>query len=243
VDLAPAEHVAALIAPVIDRLRIAIASSVAATSSDLAGAFGLDERGMRTIAMLRNTMPDRHVTRDQLGAVFQYTPSAAVDAGAQNLTNAGVVEATDGTIHLTDRGRELIAQLYVRTTEFLVPLWAPHADRLERLADLAQRALDAATSTGGDAFGVMSPPYEPPGAAPAMLLAERLTPLRFHRFDAHIAAWRSEGLAVEEVQGLAPGPQRDRIEAETNRRAAAPYAALTEAERLELLGGLGALRG
>ena len=75
----------------------------------------------------------------------------------------------------------------------------------------------------------------------AMRLAEHLTSLRFHRYDAHVGAWRAEGLTVDEVQALAPGPVRDRIEAETNRRAAPPYAALDPAGRLELLAGLGAL--
>ena len=46
---------------------------------------------------------------------------------------------------------------------------------------------------------------------------------------------------MEKVQSLGAGPQRDRIEDETNRLAAAPYAALDPAERVDLLGGLGAL--
>ncbi|MDP1820138.1 MAG: hypothetical protein Q8K58_09650 [Acidimicrobiales bacterium] len=74
-----------------------------------------------------------------------------------------------------------------------------------------------------------------------MLLAERLTPLRFHRFDAHVAAGRSVGLTAETVQDLPPGDQRDVIEAETNARAGAPYEVLTPSERFELCAGLGAL--
>jgi hypothetical protein len=70
---------------------------------------------------------------------------------------------------------------------------------------------------------------------------EALTPLRFHRSDAHAAAWRAEGLTADEIRDLGPGPQRERIEAETNRRAAAPYAVLSAEERFILLSGLGAL--
>ena len=42
---------------------------------------------------------------------------------------------------------------------------------------------------------------------------------------------------------MEPGPRRDRIEVDTNRRAAAPWAALAADERLDLLAGLGALPG
>jgi hypothetical protein len=65
--------------------------------------------------------------------------------------------------------------------------------------------------------------------------------LRFHRFDAHVAAWTAAGLTAAEVQALPPGPERDAIEAATNERAAAPYEALSRAERFAFVAGLGAL--
>ena len=74
-------------------------------------------------------------------------------------------------------------------------------------------------------------------------MSERLTGLRFHRFDAHVAAWRAAGLTPDQIKALRNGPARTAIEADTNRRAATPYAALDPAERLELLAGLGALPG
>jgi hypothetical protein len=74
-----------------------------------------------------------------------------------------------------------------------------------------------------------------------MVAAERLTALRFHRFDAHVAAWKAAGLTGEEVASLPPGSQREAIEAETNRRAAAPYEALEPGERVDFLGALAAL--
>jgi hypothetical protein len=146
-----------------------------------------------------------------------------------------------GTVALSDRGREAVAELYAVTARLVDELWAGHEDLSNKLAALAHRAVAAAAGTGGPAFAVMAPPWEPPDASAAMLLAERLTPLRFHRFDAHVAAWRSAGLTVETVQDLPPGDQRDEIEAETNERAGAPYEVLTPSERFELCTGLGAL--
>ena len=65
-----------------------------------------------------------------------------------------------------------------------------------------------------------------------------VTVLRYHRADAHRAAWQAAGLSAEEVQVLPAGPAMD---AETNRLDAPIYAALDADERLDLLGGLGAL--
>jgi hypothetical protein len=128
------------------------------------------------------------------------------------------------------------------TTEPLVDeLWATEAERLPRLADLAGRLVTAAADSGGLAFELLVPVFEPEGTGTAMLLAERLTPLRFHRADAHAAAWRAAGLTAEQVQALPPGPARHAIEADTNERAAKPYAALSDAERFELVAGLGRL--
>jgi len=84
----------------------------------------------------------------------------------------------------------------------------------------------------------VAPPYEPPGASPEMLLHHRLAVLRHHRADAHAAAWQAAGHTVDTIRGLADGPQRERIEAETNRRASLPYATLSAVERSRLLSGL-----
>jgi hypothetical protein len=239
-DADSAEQVAALVAPVIDRLRNAVVQAIMAHQADLAGEFGVGMGGGLTMGMLRNALPMRPVTREQLRTVLRYVPVAQVDAGADDAIATGLVEG-DGALVVTDRGRDYLNQLYGIGSTFLIERWAGHEDRIERLLELTGRVLDAAGETGGPAFAVMSPPHEPPGAAAAMRLGERLTPLRFHRFDAHIAAWEAEGLTVDEVQSLEAGPVRERIEKETNRLAAAPYAALDPAERLELIGGLGAL--
>jgi hypothetical protein len=67
--------------------------------------------------------------------------------------------------------------------------------------------------------------------------------LRYHRADAHVAAWRAAGQTVDTIRGLADGPERERIEAETNRRASGPYATLSAAEQSRLVSGLVGLAG
>ena len=234
------QQVAALIAPVVDRLRNAVSRAVMARAGELTQAYGVGDGGAIIMAMLRNALPNRAVTRGQLGAVLMYMPPAQVDAGVAEAIAAGLL-GDDGSLAATDRGRAFLEALYGMLSDAVAAMWAGHDAQVEALLPLTATVLAAASETGGPAFAVMAPPYEPTDAATSIRLAERLTPLRFHRFDAHVAAWQAEGLAVEEVQALGPGPVRDRIEEETNRRAAAPYAALDPPSRLELLGGLGAL--
>ena len=50
-----------------------------------------------------------------------------------------------------------------------------------------------------------------------MLLHHRLAVLRYHRADPHAAAWQAAGHTVDTIRDLAAGPERERIEAETNR--------------------------
>ncbi len=234
------ERVAALVAPVIDRLRSGIARSVMARSGEIVGEFGVGEHAGVTMAMLRNALPTRTVTREELRTVLRYVAPEQVEAGVAEAVAGGLLD-DDGALRATARGRACLDRFYAIGSDVVASLWSGHEARVDALLGLTKRLVDAAMETGGPAFAVMAPPYEPAGAGPAMRLAEQLTPLRFHRFDAHISAWEAEGLTVAEVQALGPGPVRDRIEDETNRLAAPPYAALEPAERVELLGGLGAL--
>ena len=91
---------------------------------------------------------------------------------------------------------------------------------------LAGRVVQACLATGGDAYLTMAPPYEPADATVGALLHHRLSVLRYHRADAHAAAWQAAGLTSEAVTQLPAGPMRSAIEAETNRRAGMPYATL-----------------
>jgi hypothetical protein len=242
-ELLGAVDAAELVAPILDRLRLHLAGAVRERVEAL-GSFGLSPQAMGTVAMLRNTVPDRAVAREAVAAVFRYSPPEGVQAALDEAVASGVLrEPEAGLVALTGRGVEAVEACYAIGSEILAERWAGHEERVEGLLELTEIAVEAAAATGGEAFSVVHPVHEPPGGSDAMRLAERLTPLRFHRFDAHIAAWEAAGLTVEEIVALGPGSQRDAIEADTNRRAAAPYEALLPWERLELIACLGALPG
>jgi hypothetical protein len=84
----------------------------------------------------------------------------------------------------------------------------------------------------------MAPPYEPADATAELLLHTRLSALRYHRADAHAAAWRAAGLTSTAITELAASPIRDAIEAETNHRNDLAYTTLSRDERATLLARL-----
>lgn len=236
------DHVAAAIAPIIDRIRMSIVRSVGAVESEVAERLDVPAPLLRMLGMLRNTAPDRVVKIEDVLEVFLYQPLEQIKGAIDALIRAGLAEAVgDDELRLTRSSMVLVPEVFGKMQSFLDELWSGQSELVAQLLPIAQRACAAVTESGGAATRVMAPPYQVPRASAALLLAETLTPLRFHRFDAHAAAWRAEGLTVEQIQQLGPGEQRERIEAETNRRAAAPYGVLSESERFILVSGLGAL--
>jgi hypothetical protein len=190
---------------------------------------------------LRNLAPRRRARRNALDEVLIYQPASETTAALEALAEAGVIELTPSDVGLTPRGIAFMERLYGLTSDMVARLWSEEARDFEELLGITRKAMAAASHSGGAAYSVLAPMAEPPGAPIATLFAESLTPLRFHRFDAHIAAWRAAGLTVEQVQALGDGPAKDAIEADTNVRAALPYAALSEDERETLLVALRAL--
>lgn len=187
----------------------------------------------------------RPMPADALADGLAYTDG---DMGRELAQGVTTVDA-EGTWHLTELGRELALFAQRATAEAAEELWSegpsllPGLAAVPRLAELVGRVLAHGLATGGPAFRAMTPPYEPADASPAMLLVTRLGSLRHHRADAHRAAWRAAGLTAADITALPDGPERAAIEAETDRRDEPAYAVLNEAERWELLAGLGALPG
>jgi hypothetical protein len=240
-----ASNVAASIAPIIDRLRLAIASRMRSAGVEIGGAYGFGPEGGRTLAMLRNTVPDRAVAVDAVRAMFVYLPADAVQAGLDELTTSGLVDIDGATLRLSAPGREAMDRFWAMAVQVADDLWSS-APSITQLSSLVEAAVDRARQSAGTTFGVIAPPADGSGPAAttaASTLAELLTALRFHRFDCHVAAWRGEGLTATEVSTLADQDLVARIEAETNRLAADPYAVLAPDERFVLVAGLGALQG
>ena len=223
----------------VDRIRMSMMHATFAPGLPASfRAAGLDDTVGGLLAYLRNTYPDRVVTRSAVRSVFNYHPDVLVDPGIDALVARGqLVEQMPGDLRLTSHGQRCIEDLHAVADAAAVRAFA-HAEQSVAVAGpLIERTLEAARDDGGEAFTVMAPVHLPEGLSDAGLLAERLTGLRFHRFDAHVAAWREAGRSVPDLEWLSD-QQRAAVEADTNARAAAPYAVLSDSERQQLLAGL-----
>ncbi|MGI8692096.1 MAG: hypothetical protein ACR2JK_04245 [Geodermatophilaceae bacterium] len=186
-----------LIAPVIDRLVIAVHRAGSERGRALAQRLGLIQFGF--LIELRLALPVRPVSPAGVRAITRYAASADVESSLVGHAQDGLVTiGPDGSIDATDRSREFYTELFPLHDEVATELWTARADTLPALGELTNRVLLEGIPTGGDAVGATTPPYEPPGAGPALLLFNRLAALRYHRADAHAAAWSAAGLTAAE---------------------------------------------
>ena len=235
---------AALVAPQIERLTFAVIHASIKRAGPRVVAYGVPVEAIDIVGQLRTGLAARPVSAAGLAAVYRYRDPGQVRRDLGTLARAGIIErAGDGAIWVTGTGRALLAVMYESGAEAAAGLWSAHRQTVAGLSELAGRLVVAAAASGGDAYAAVAPPYEPSGADPELLLHHRLAVLRYHRADAHAAAWQAAGHTVDTIRGLTGGPERERIEAETNRRAGLPYATLTATERSRLLSGLTGLPG
>ncbi|MET8864613.1 hypothetical protein ABZW11_16875 [Nonomuraea sp. NPDC004580] len=212
------------IAPVINAAHVNVHASAARAVAELTTASGLTS-GL--LSDLRFSLPLRPLSRAGLDVLFRYG-----DPGPDlldHLRQGTLAEDGDGGLRLTDDGRAFIHSLYEVHAAAVDRVWA--GSDLGEAAELVGRVLDTADRLPGGAFELVAPPYEPDGASPGLLLFNRLAVLRYHRADAHAAAWQAAGLSAAEIVGLVDGPLRAGIEADTNRRAGQAYRTLPERER------------
>ncbi|MGA5764599.1 hypothetical protein [Nonomuraea bangladeshensis] len=223
---------AAAIAPIIDAAHVNVHATARRAATELAETSGVTP-GL--LPDLRFVLPLRPLTRAGLAVIHRYhDPAALEDAVLEHLREGTLADGDDG-LRLTARGRAYVHGLYEVHAAATARAWPGD---LRVLAELAGRVLEHAERVPRGALELVAPPYEPGGASPGVLLFNRLAALRYHRADAHAAAWEAAGLSAAEIVGLRDGPVRTAVEAATNLRAGRPYAALSAAERDALHDGL-----
>jgi len=235
---------AALATPQIERLTFAVIHASVRRAGPQVAAYGVPPDAIDIVGQLRTGLTARPVSGAGLAAFYRYRDADQVHHCLDTLASAGIIERVgDGSIRATDTGRALLAVMYDSSGKAAAELWSAYSETVADLSELAGRLVVVAKASGGDAYAAVAPPYEPPGASPELLLHHRLAVLRYHRADAHVAAFEAAGHTVDTIRSLAEGPERERIEAETNRLAGRPYASLSAAERSRLVSGLRSLPG
>ena len=238
------DRCAALVAPHIERLTFAVVHASIGRAGPRLMQYGVPIDAIDIVGQLRMGLAARPVSAAGLAAVYRYRDAAEFRRNLDILVAAKIIEeAGDGAIRATETGRGMIAVMYQAGAEAAAGLWSAHRDLVAELNELAGRLSVAAAGSGGDAYAAVAPPYEPADASAELLLHHRLAVLRYHRADAHAAAWQAAGHTVDTIRNLADGPERERIEAETNRGNGRPYATLSATERSRLVSGLTDLPG
>lgn len=152
-------------------------------------------------------------------AVHRYQDGAAAAMAA--LASGGWLTVSRDTVAATARCATLLTSLMAVLDEECERLWAAPADLLATAESLAARAVG---TSEGSAFDAIAAAGHPGGGTVAGRLFTALSALRYHRADAHAAAWACDGLTVDGVRALAAeDPRRRRIEAATDRVAARAY--------------------
>ncbi|MFC5828703.1 hypothetical protein [Nonomuraea insulae] len=222
---------AAALAPIINVAHVNVHAAAARAVAELAETTGVTPGFLYD---LRFTLPLRPVTRPELATIYRYGDAAEREPSLREHVSQGTLtEDGDGALRLTAEGLDFVHRLYDLHATAAERVWAG-----SDLDGLVGRVLDGAERLPGGALELVAPPYEPEAAAPELLLFNRLAAFRYHRADAHAAAWQARGLSASEIVTLTDGPLHAEIEAETNRRAAAPYRVLSEEQREALYDGL-----
>ncbi|HEX5493039.1 MAG TPA: hypothetical protein VFX70_00510, partial [Mycobacteriales bacterium] len=208
-------------APHVDRLAISVHPRTRDRMRDAVAAAGLTGDTGVLVPLAVPLLAGPSAAGD-LHAVVRYVPwprfVAALDAHvAQNLLE----RLADGRYGLTEPGHRFCAAVQAALGAAATEQWEPATEAVSGLLPLAHRLAAAGWETAGTAYALIAGARDPRPATPAHLLLLRLTALRYHRADAHAAAWAAAGLTAERVVGLPDGPSREPIEADTDRRAAA----------------------
>ncbi|MEH1168958.1 hypothetical protein V6V47_26600 [Micromonospora sp. CPCC 205539] len=252
VDLAP-HRIAGLLAPAVDRVFVAgMLAGRDGGGAELSQRYGGPAAtGFLVDLRTRLAAPGGTVDRPGFAAITRYHDPVTCQRMLDKQVAYGMIHRRpDGGLWATDRGSAFLAELHQVHAEVTEELWAGQDERVLRLVTSLGRLLayalvltDEHAAPGGSAFAALAPPYEPDGTPPGVLLLNRLGTLRYHRADAHAAAWAAAGHTASSVAALPAGPERLAIEQETDRRAAGPYTTLSAEERLTMLADLAALPG
>lgn len=237
------EQYAGAVSRVVHRLRTAVQRRVARENEHFLHEWELTDAAATILGSLRNTVPDRLAPWTNVAASFVYEPPSTVMRGVDDLTERGLIETSGIGALLTTRGREAVAALFRVNGKITDELWGDSTATCDEVLPLLDTVARAGAETGGEAFGLIYPVYEPEDASSTLKVAGLLTALHFHRFDAHVGAWKSAGLSAQEAHLLTGGALWRVLQDETNARDAAPYSAIPRKQRVELLAGLGSLPG
>jgi len=155
VDISP-DRFAPLIAPVIERLTLAVVTRAMARGASTTAPTAVPPGAMRMFGQLRTALLARNVPPAGLAAIYRYRDVGDLRRDLGGLHAAGLIDTTDdGAIQATSSGRVVLTEMYKVSADTAGELWAGQEGSLAGLSTLAGRAV------GQEAHGLASPAQTP----------------------------------------------------------------------------------
>jgi hypothetical protein len=233
---------AALMAPVVDRLVISVSHAVDSEAMNaLKGGHRFHPKALSLIAA---NLASGHMREQDLGTLSRYQHFGSHQPFLDGLQERGaIVLDADGSITPTQAGLEMAQNIARLQSTAVTALWQPRVNGVDRVAPLVAQCAAAAVADDSPLAQYAKQAWLPNDATTATKVWNDLTVLRMHRADAHAKAWAEAGLTALQMKDLEPGEQRDQIELRTNELAAPAWSPLSPSDGVVVLGELAALPG
>lgn len=223
-DAADACRTAIAMATALDRL---VPQAHARIRDVLSNGDVLAERPPRLGALveLRPLLLAGPVAMDVVNGLFRYQPG--INGDITRLERGGWLVRSPHAVTATSRCVAMLEAINMAAGIALREWWGRPEQELARVDAVVCGAVGTSAGPVFDALATVDP-----RGGPAVRLFERCNALRYHRADAHAAAWQAVGLTATSV-ALVPSadPVRRDVETVTNRLASRPYRPLSTVER------------
>ena len=234
---------ASLIAPIIDRTAISVHNAVG--KDEIAALRGEHRFHPIALALFAGPLAAGPISQDEFAELTRYQHFGSTDSFLAGLSDRGaIVIGADGSLTPTAAGTAVAEALVALQASAVTRLYEPRQSSVRALREIIEVARTAAVA---DPLSLLARycdrSWLPDDASDAARIWDCAIVLRMHRSDAHAQAWKEAGRTVTEIRAMGPSEARDAIERRTNELAATPWRPLSDAQRLHLLAGLGALPG
>lgn len=242
-ELEDAAAFSALVAPVVDRIAIAVHNAV--DKNDITALRGENRFHPGALALFAGLMVSGPVSAEEFSELTRYQHFAPTTVLLDGLAQRGAIVLDDDYgFTATPEAVAVSKGIVALQAKAVTALFAPLAPTLPGLWSLLERAQSAAVADPNSLLSrLFNRSWLPSDASDGAKIWNSCVLLRMHRSDAHAMAWKEAGLTAPEIRELGPSPERTAIEVRTNELAAAPWVGLSATERLMLLAGMGALPG
>ncbi len=234
--------IAALMAPVVDRL--VISASHAVDADALSALKGDNRFHPKALSLIAANLASGQMREQDLATLSRYQHFGSHTPFLDGLQERGAITMDSaGAITPTSAGLEMAQNIARMQGSTISELWQPRAKGVETVAPLVAQCAAAAVADDSPLAQYAKQAWMPDDASTAAKLWNDLTVLRLHRADAHAKAWTEAGLTATQMKDLEPGEQRDQIELRTNELAAPAWSPLAPSDGVTVLAELAALPG